>query len=147
MAADTLEIRREPFPVDSIMQRVAQGNPGVPVAASELLTDYDAYYYDSDREAALPVLRVKFADEAATWVYIDPRLSQQVARFTRGERVERWLYHASGSTSRSGYTSRSGAGTIVLSGGSILSFVGVVIGLMSAPRGQTRRSGSAHLAG
>src|SRR5580765_260001 len=33
MAADTLEIRREPFPVDSIMQRVAQGNPGVPVAA------------------------------------------------------------------------------------------------------------------
>jgi hypothetical protein len=142
MAADTLEIRREPFSVDSIMQRVAQGNPGVAVAASELLTDYDAYYYDRDREEPLPVLRVKFADEAATWVYVDPRLSQQVARFTRGERVERWLYHGLHSLDFSFWYYNKPlwkAGMVVLlSGGSMLSFVGVVIGFRRLRRNIVR---------
>jgi hypothetical protein len=145
MKADTLEIRHEPFSVDSLMQRVAQGNPGVAVAASELLTDYDAYYYDRDREAPLPVLRVKFADEAATWVYIDPRLSQQVARFTRGERVERWLYHGLHSLDFSFWYYNKPlweAGMIVLlSGGSILSFVGVVIGFKRLRRVAGRAAG------
>ena len=145
MAADTMEIRGEPFSNDSIMRRVVQGNPGVPVAASELLADYDAYYYDRDREMPLPVLRVKFADEAATWVYIDPRLSQQVARFTRGQRLDRWLYHGLHSLDFSFWYYNKPlweAGMIVLlSGGSILSFVGVVIGLRRLGR-TVKRAGA-----
>jgi hypothetical protein len=132
MDAESLEPRREPFAIDSIMQRVGQGNPGVPVVASELLPDYDAYYYDRDREAPLPVLRVKFADPTATWVYIEPMMSEVVARFTRGQRVERWLYHGFHSLDFSfWYYNRplwEGVMIVLLAGGSVLSFIGVVIG-------------------
>ena len=88
------------------------------------------------------MLRVKFADEAATWVYIDPRLSQQVARFTRGERVERWLYHGLHSLDFSFWYYNKPlweAGMVVLlSGGSMLSFVGVVIGFKRLRRNVAR---------
>ena len=54
--------------------------------------EYDAYYYSQDGARPLPVLRVKFGDPDSTWFYIDPRLSQVTGRFTRFNRMERWLY-------------------------------------------------------
>jgi hypothetical protein len=144
MDAESLEVRREPFPLDSILQSVMQGNPGVTVAAAEVLPGYDAYYYDRDREAPLPVLRVKFADPTATWVYVDPMMAEVVGRFTRGQRVERWLYHGFHSLDFSFWYYNKAlweAGMIVLlSGGSILSFVGVVIGVKRLRRVAGRAS-------
>jgi len=145
MDAESLEVRREPFATDSILQSVAQGNPGVTVAASELLPGYDAYYYDRDREAPLPVLRVKFADPTATWVYVDPMMGEVVARFTRGQRVERWLYHGFHSLDFSFWYYNKplweGGMIVLLSGGSLLSFVGVVIGFKRLRR-VARRAGA-----
>lgn len=96
LAADTLS-RKEPFSSDSLLQRLAAAVPGVPVIESELLADYDAYYYargsSRQRQAPLPVLRVKFDDPMETWVYIDPALGRVVACEHRLTRVERWLFN------------------------------------------------------
>ena len=82
----------EPFSVESLVARVADALPGVPVAEQQLLTQYDSYYYSRERLAPLPVLRVKLGDPAQTWFYIDPEMSRVVGHFTRSTRVQRWLY-------------------------------------------------------
>ena len=67
------------------------------VVESELLDRYDAYYYargySRERQAPLPVLRVKFGDPMETWVYVDPALGRVVAREHRFTRIERWLFN------------------------------------------------------
>jgi hypothetical protein len=84
--------RGEPFSADSLVARVANVLPGVPVAEQQLLTQYDSYYYSRERQAPLPVLRVKLGDPAQTWFYIDPEMGRVVGHFTRSTRVQRWLY-------------------------------------------------------
>jgi hypothetical protein len=88
VAAKTLEIRREPFSIDSLMTRLRTALPGVPIVESQLLSDYDSYY-SRGRLTPLPVLRVKFADAAQTWVRRsgDESGSRPIHRLNR---VERW---------------------------------------------------------
>jgi hypothetical protein len=91
--AATLTPRREPFSVESLLERLKSAAPGTPIAAQDVLDDYDSYYYSRNRQAPLPVLRVKFADPLETWVYVDPRQSELLATVHRLNRVERWLYN------------------------------------------------------
>jgi hypothetical protein len=56
------------------------------------LADYDAYYYDRDRRLPLPALRVRFADPAGTWLYVDPYRGAIVRKEERLTRLNRWLY-------------------------------------------------------
>ena len=93
VSASTLAIRREPFSVDSLMARLREAVPDVPVVEQQLLTEYDSYYYSRRQLTPLPVLRVKFGDPAETWIYIDPEMSQVLAEIHRLNRVERWLYN------------------------------------------------------
>jgi hypothetical protein len=97
VAASSLTIRTEPFSVESLMARLRQEIPDVPVAESELLNEADAYYYTrrghQPRVAALPVLRVKFEDPDETWFYIDPARSEVVETIHRQGRIHRWLYN------------------------------------------------------
>jgi hypothetical protein len=93
VAASTLEERTQPFTTEDILARLAVATPGAPIAAHDLLTDYDSYYYSRNGQAALPVLRVKFADPLETWMYIDTEQSQVVASVHRLHRLERWLYN------------------------------------------------------
>jgi hypothetical protein len=90
--ADTLEIRREPFSVESLMARIEKGLPDVPIADYDLLSEYDSYYYSRASQTPLPVLRVRFSDPAETWLYVDPEMSEPLAAVHRLARVERWLY-------------------------------------------------------
>ena len=66
--------------------------PGAPVQDASWIQEYDAYYYDKNGDRPLPVLRVRYADEAGTWLYIDPSLGT-MTRQDRGGRWNRWLYH------------------------------------------------------
>jgi hypothetical protein len=91
--ARTLTARTELFPTDALLARLRAAVPEATPVSHELLSDYDAYYYSRNRQAALPVLRVKFDDPMETWVYIDPELGQIVASIHRLQRVERWLYN------------------------------------------------------
>ena len=86
-------MREGSFSVDSLLARLKASVPDTPIVESQLLSDYDSYYYSRGRQTPLPVLRVKFADPAETWVYIDPAMSQVLAEIHRLNRVERWLYN------------------------------------------------------
>ncbi|WP_255475072.1 PepSY domain-containing protein [Pusillimonas sp. ANT_WB101] len=71
-----------------------------PIASSNLLSDYDAYYfhratasmYGAD-DRRLPALRVVFKDADATWVYIDPHTGDVEQSLSRRQRVGRWLFN------------------------------------------------------
>lgn len=91
--ADTLQIRSEPFSIDSLLARLEAALPAVPLVEYQLLSEYDSYYYSRGRQSPLPVLRVKFSDPAQTWFYIDPQRSELLAAVHKLNRVERWLYN------------------------------------------------------
>ena len=93
VAAETMTVREGGFSVESLMARLTAAVPGVSVVESALLTEYDSYYYSRGRQTPLPVLRVKFADAADTWFYVDPEMSQMLASVHRFSRVERWLFN------------------------------------------------------
>jgi len=92
--AATMTPRREPFSVESLVNRLrVLESDGAPITETALLTSYDSYYYSRDAQAPLPVLRVKFGDPDLTWVYIDPKASQFVRSVHRSSRLERWLFN------------------------------------------------------
>src|SRR5262249_560428 len=93
VAANPLQIRRDPFSVDSLMDRLKAAVPGAHIVESQLLTDYDSYYYSQDEQRPLPILRAKFDDPKQTWVFIDPAIGQVAGQLHRGDRIQRWLYH------------------------------------------------------
>jgi hypothetical protein len=133
LASHPLGIGREPFAIESIVSRVKEGFPGAAIVASDVLSEYDSYYYARGSKPPLPVLRVKFGDPNGTWFYIDPAMSQVTAAFTRRDRLERWVYHGLHSLDFSfWYDNRPlwDIGVITLSlGGTALSVIGVVIGI------------------
>ena len=67
--------------------------PGVPVDDVQWLSRYDAYYYDRQAALPLPVLRMRFADAAGTWLYLDPYRGVIMQKEERLTRLNRWLYH------------------------------------------------------
>jgi hypothetical protein len=78
---------------DQTMVKVAEdAMAGVPVQDSTWLQEYDSYYYNQDGTRALPVLRVRYADAQATWLYLDPQHGT-MSKQDRGTRWNRWLYH------------------------------------------------------
>ena len=91
--ARSLQVRHEPFGVESLLARLRAAVPGTAIASAELLEHYDSYYYARRGRAPLPVLRVKFADPAETWAYVDPAKSELVGIVHRGSRLERWLFN------------------------------------------------------
>ena len=131
-AADTLGVRTEPFDVEALLARLTAAIPGTPVVASELLHDYDAYYYARRAAAPLPVLRVKLGDPQETWVYVDPARGRVVASAHRLGRVERWLFNGLHSLDFAFWYDRRplwDVGLIVLSlGGVASSGIGLWIG-------------------
>ena len=131
--ATTLAPRREPFSVESLLARLKAALPDAPIAGEELLADYDSYYYSRNREAPLPVLRVKFADPLDTWVYVDPKASELLATVHRLNRVERWLYNGLHSLDFAFWYSKRPLWDIgmilLLAGGLVSSAIGLCLGI------------------
>jgi hypothetical protein len=142
VTANPLQIRHEPFSIESMMSRLKTAVPDVPVVESTMLTEYDSYYYSRDMAAPLPVLRVKFDDPDRTWVYLDPKRSQVVAQIHRLDRVERWIYNGFHSLDFAFwyYSPVWQWGVIILSiGGIASSGIGMYLGIKRVVRG-TKRS-------
>ena len=97
VSAETLGVRREPFAVDALMDRISETYPDVRIVEASLLEEYDFYHYSRpyspDQQAPLPILRLKFDDPDQTWLYIDPGSGQLATSVHRLDRVERWIYH------------------------------------------------------
>ena len=66
--------------------------PGVGIQDAVWLQEYDGYYYDPRGSRPLPVLRVRYEDEDATWLYLDPERGGIVQRSSQVSRLRRWLY-------------------------------------------------------
>jgi len=147
--AETLEPRQAPFSVESLMMRLRANVPDAPVVESQLLTDYDWYYYSQGRQSPLPVLRVKFGDPAQTWVYIDPAMSQVLAEIHKLNRVERWLYNGLHNLDFPFLYNRRPLWDIVMItlslGGLGLSAIGLLLGIRRVRRGTKRLVQSATL--
>jgi uncharacterized iron-regulated membrane protein len=90
LAAGTLlPLRPDPT---RIYQRAAGLVRGAAVASTETLTRPDAYWYAVRGDVPLPVLRVKYADDAATWVHIDPATGDLLGEADAKRRTYRWLF-------------------------------------------------------
>jgi hypothetical protein len=57
------------------------------------LDAYDEYYYDREWARPLPVLRARYSDDDATWIYLDPSRGRVSLVVSRRDRANRWLYH------------------------------------------------------
>ena len=140
VAAETLEVRGEPFAVESLMDRVRRTYPDTPIIEAGLLEEYDSYHYSRDQLAPLPILRVKFDDPDHTWLYIDPGSGQLSTSVHRLDRVERWIYHGFHSLDFGfWYYNRPiwDIGVIVLSiGGLATSTIGLYVGIRRLWRGR-----------
>jgi hypothetical protein len=82
---------------------------------------------------------VKFADPDQTWVYVDPEVSQVVARIHKLDRVERWIYNGLHSLDFSFWYNRRplwdiGVLTLML-GGLASSAIGLWLGIRRLRRG------------
>ncbi len=71
----------------------AAAMPGASIVDATWLRSYDAYYYDRDDRRRLPVLRVRYDDPVATWLYFDPHRGAIARKEERLTRLNRWLYH------------------------------------------------------
>ena len=80
------------FSDDSMWTIAKAAMPGVPMRDAAWLTDYDSYYYDQYGNRPLPVLRVRYQDDNATWLYLEPSRGTMTKQ-DRGGRLNRWLYH------------------------------------------------------
>ena len=84
---------REQLAPDLIVGAANVAMDGVPIEGVSWLDDYDAYYYDRDRNLSLPMVRVRYADAQQTWLYFDPRRGTIARKEERLTRLNRWLYH------------------------------------------------------
>jgi hypothetical protein len=94
--ARTLQVRHEPFSLESVMQRVHPSVGDVPILDAQVLTAYDAYYYSrgySSSAPPLPVVRIKLGDAERTWLYVDLVESRVAYSVHRLARLERWIYN------------------------------------------------------
>ncbi len=92
--ASPFQVVEHAFSADSLIDRVKDVYRGVGVRESQLLSEYDSYYYPRGGSSPpLPVLRIKFDDPDKTWFYIDPGFGQLVGRYQQRQRLERWIYN------------------------------------------------------
>lgn len=81
------------FHADALLGAARDAMPGVAIEGVFWMSEYDAYYYSRSGRLPLPVLRVRYADPQATWLYLDPRRGAIVRKEERLSRINRWLYH------------------------------------------------------
>lgn len=145
-------IRREFRSVDSMephglfadTQILAHLEPAVAanIAAAEILTEYDSYYYGRNSRLQLapplPVLRVQFDDAARSRYYLSLQTGELVFVSHRANRAERWLYHGLHSLDFNFlYPYRPAWDVVVwllLGGGLLLSLLGAYLGLARVGR-------------
>lgn len=126
----------------------------LPVTAApeyEWLSEYDFYYYDrapqsmyGARERPLPLLRVKFADPAQTWIHIDPNSGEILENLDKNRRVARWLFNLLHSWDIQPLLSRPVLRDILMVsfslGGLMISITGIVMGWRRLRRKATKIS-------
>lgn len=81
------------FDVQELVVKLDASIPDATAIEYAVLDSYDDYYYSRQSQLPLPVLRIKFDDPAASWVYVDPQRGELLSVVHKWSRVERWLYN------------------------------------------------------
>lgn len=140
----TLGWRTAPLGEAALLARLRAATGDAPVREATRLDHYDAYYSDRDGDLPLPVLRVRFGDPAATWVYLDVRTGALVWRNHRRTRAERWLFRGLHTMDLPGWYARRPLWDVVmillLVGGFGVSVMGMRAGLHRTWRTARRRA-------
>jgi uncharacterized iron-regulated membrane protein len=66
--------------------------PDVAIASVHLLRQPDAHWYTVRGDLPLPVLRARLADDADTWLHIDPASGEVLGASDDRRRLYRWLF-------------------------------------------------------
>ncbi|SDS74619.1 PepSY-associated TM region [Halopseudomonas litoralis] len=84
---------------EQVLWRAAQAIRPQDELQVELLSAFDFYYYDRAQHSMLghlprplPILRVRFADPAQTWLHIDPVSGALLGQLDQRQRASRWLF-------------------------------------------------------
>jgi len=132
VGADHDTVARTGFSEAELLVAARAAMPGAAIQETAWLTTYDSYYYDRASERPLPVLRVKYADTGATWLYLAGRDGAVLQRETARGRAIRWLYHGLHSLDFPGLyqAGRLWDATVVTlcAGGLLLSMTSVIVG-------------------
>jgi hypothetical protein len=75
--------------IADIVTRVAGPLGGATV---QVISQYDRYYLDRDRQAPLPVVLVELNDPGRSRYYIDPKSARVVGGYSAANFTDRWLY-------------------------------------------------------
>ncbi len=78
----------------ALVQAARRMLPDTRLEFARRLTAQDAYWYSHHNDRPLPVVRVAFADPAATWIHIDAKTGLVAGETNRSGRTYRWLFNA-----------------------------------------------------
>jgi uncharacterized iron-regulated membrane protein len=110
------------------------------VAAVDLLTEEDVYWYSHHRKRPLPVLRVQFDDPNRTWLIIDPRTGEIAGLSDSSARTYRWLFNFLHDYDLPvllrNQPARDGIVWLLSIAGLVISVSGVVVGWRTLKRGK-----------
>ncbi|MFC3443664.1 hypothetical protein ACFOKF_21125 [Sphingobium rhizovicinum] len=90
----------QPMAIDQafVVAAARHAMAGAKLTAVEHLDHADRYWYATgdprDDNRPLPILRLKFADPAQTWLHIDPATGALLGQTGSGARSYRWLFNA-----------------------------------------------------
>ncbi|MDF8332721.1 PepSY domain-containing protein [Novosphingobium cyanobacteriorum] len=116
----------------AVLQRAGQLVPEGQIVAVDRLDAPDAYWYETDGQPLLPVMRVRYDDSARSWVYIDPASGAIVGETDSRRRVYRWAFDLLHKWDMNGLTQARPAWDLVLwlmsLAGLVIALSGVVIG-------------------
>jgi uncharacterized iron-regulated membrane protein len=76
----------------AIVTAARQMESSAPLLSVDRLTAPDTYWYAVAELPRLPVLRLRFADPAQTWCYIDPATGQILKTVDARQRAYRWAF-------------------------------------------------------
>lgn len=79
---------------DAVLVEASRGVlPDASVAETERLTEENVYWYSHHNKRPLPVVKVRFDDAAATWLFLDPATGQIAGLSDGSARTYRWLFN------------------------------------------------------
>jgi hypothetical protein len=81
------------FDAGKIIQVMKNALQPLSLAEARLMTEYDAYYQDRQKQRPLPVIYARVNDDENSTYYVDPKTARIVQSYNSRSRWNRWLYH------------------------------------------------------
>ncbi|SEN46910.1 PepSY-associated TM region [Sphingomonas gellani] len=92
LARDAATLRPSQPTTHAIVEAARRLQGSARLLSIDRLMAPDAYWYRVGALPRLPVLRLRFADPANTWLYVDPLSGEILATVDRRQRVYRWAF-------------------------------------------------------